>query len=142
MTKHDRKTVHDLAGKFNLKSKSVGKGNSRFTTIIKTSRSSFFEHDEEAVDSILRHGKFLKRMDKSAAQHILSKRASGAGPQGKLRDGMVVGESASELSADNKGRLMLEKMGYKTGMTLGVDGRGIAEPVMAIMKTGKAGLQG
>jgi hypothetical protein len=133
MTKHDRKTVHDLAGKFNLKSKSVGKGNSRFTTIIKTSRSSFFEHDEEAVDSILRHGKFLKRMDK---------RASGAGPQGKLRDGMVVGESASELSADNKGRLMLEKMGYKTGMTLGVDGRGIAEPVMAIMKTGKAGLQG
>jgi hypothetical protein len=133
MTKHDRKTVHDLAGKFNLKSKSVGKGNSRFTTIIKTSRSSFFEYDEEAVDSILRHGKFWKRMDK---------RASGAGPQGKLRDGMVVGESASELSADNKGRLMLEKMGYKTGMTLGVDGRGIAEPVMAIMKTGKAGLQG
>ncbi|KAI5789927.1 hypothetical protein FPQ18DRAFT_261297 [Pyronema domesticum] len=142
MTKHDRKTVHDLAAKFNLKSKSIGKGNSRFTTIIKTSRSSSFEYNEEAVDSILRHGKFLKRMDKSAAQHLLPKRASGAGPQGKLRDGMVVGESASELSADNKGRLMLEKMGYKTGMTLGVDGRGIAEPLMAIMKTGKAGLQG
>lgn len=142
MTKQDRKTVHNLAGKFNLKSKSVGKGNSRFTTIIKTNRSANFEHDEEAVDSILRNGKFLKRMDKSAAQHMLSKRASGAGAQGKLRDGMVVGESASELSADNKGRLMLEKMGYKTGMTLGVGGRGIAEPVMAVMKTGKAGLQG
>ena len=52
---------------------------------------------------------------------------------------MVVGASAPELSATNRGRLMLEKMGYQTGMRLGVEGnQGIREPIAVVVKTSKA----
>ncbi|KAF8250281.1 hypothetical protein K440DRAFT_640416 [Wilcoxina mikolae CBS 423.85] len=140
MTKKDRKTVHELAQKLNLKSKSIGNGKYRFTTIIKTSASGIYEHDEEAVDSIMRSGRFAKRMDVGRGR--AGKGNGGGGGGGKRnKDGMVVGAEAPELSATNKGRLMLEKMGYKTGMSLGVEGnQGISEPVVAIIKMSKAGL--
>jgi hypothetical protein len=141
MTKADRKFIHDLAGKFNLKSKSIGKGKSRFTTIFKASRSSIYEYDEEGVDSILRQERFAKRMDVGGRARI--NKGGASGNRGKRhKDGMVVGAEAPELSADNKGRIILEKMGYRAGMTLGVEGnsRGISEPVMAIIKMSKAGL--
>jgi len=36
---------------------------------------------------------------------------------------------------------MLEKMGYKTGMSLGADNnKGIAEPIVAVIRVNKAGL--
>jgi len=58
-----------------------------------------------------------------------------------LREGMEVGAEAPELSVDNRGRLMLEKLGYRSGMTLGaVEGRGIGEPVTAIIEMSKARL--
>jgi hypothetical protein len=143
MSKFDRKCVHDLAGKLNLKSKSVGKGTHRFTTIIKTNRSVLFEGDEEGVDSILRRGRFAKRMDVGAREKLLNKGGKrGGGGGAHHREGMVVGAEAPELSADNRGRRMLEKMGYRAGMTLGAEGsgRGIAEPVMAIIKMSRTGL--
>jgi hypothetical protein len=144
MSKYDRKCVHDLAGKLNLKSKSVGKGTHRFTTIFKTNRSVLFEGDEEGVDSILRRGRFAKHMDVASREKLLNKSGKGGGRGGgaKHREGMVVGAEAPELSADNRGRIMLEKMGYRAGMTLGVEGsgRGIAEPVMAIIKMSRTGL--
>ena len=37
--KETRKRIHDLADAFNLKSQSKGKGDARYTTLIKTSRS-------------------------------------------------------------------------------------------------------
>lgn len=133
MSKADRKEVHKLASKFKLKSKSVGNGAGRFTTLIKTSRSGYHEYDEEGVGSTTRK---------------LGGRGGKKGPGGRgggggkfLQDGMRVGAEAPELSADNRGRIMLEKMGYRTGMTLGaVEGRGISEPLVAIMKWSKAGL--
>jgi len=135
MSKSDRKLVHNLASKLYLKSKSVGSDTARFTTLIKTSRSGIFECDEESIDWVLRTGKSLKRMD-------VGSRGARKGPGGgSLREDMKVGAEAPELSVDNRGRLMLEKLGYRSGMTLGaVEGRGISEPVIAIMKMSKAGL--
>jgi len=139
MSKADRKTVHELATKLNLKSKSIGKGQKRFTTIIKTSHSGIYEHDEEGVEAIMRTGKFAKRMDVGGQR--AGKGAGGGGRGGRNKDGMVVGAEAPELSATNKGRLMLEKMGYKAGMSLGVEGnQGISEPLVAVIKMSKAGL--
>lgn len=146
MSKFDRKVVHNLANKLNLKSKSVGKGTGRFTTLIKTSRSGVFEFDEEGIDSVLRTGRFAKRMDVGSRGGRKAPGGGGGGGgggarSGGLREGMKVGAEAPALSADNRGRLMLEKMGYRSGMTLGaVEGRGISEPVIAIMKMSKAGL--
>jgi hypothetical protein len=43
MSREARKKVHDLAGAFNLKSKSKGKGTSRYTTLIKTACGTYHE---------------------------------------------------------------------------------------------------
>lgn len=57
------------------------------------------------------------------------------------RDGDIVGGSAPELGSENKGRAMLEKMGWSTGTALGaVNNKGILEPVSHVVKTTKAGL--
>ncbi|KAL0634445.1 squalene synthetase-like protein [Maublancomyces gigas] len=57
------------------------------------------------------------------------------------RDGDIVGNEAFELPKANKGRLMMEKMGYKEGTTLGTNGdRGLTEPVKVEVRLGKRGL--
>lgn len=58
-----------------------------------------------------------------------------------LREGEVVGASAPELGQENKGRAMLEKMGWSKGMALGaLENKGILEPVAQVVKKSKAGL--
>lgn len=52
-----------------------------------------------------------------------------------------MGASVPELGQENKGRNMLEKMGWSKGMSLGaLDNNGILEPVAQVMKRSKAGL--
>lgn len=59
----------------------------------------------------------------------------------QLRDGDIVGDEASELPKANKGRLMMEKMGYKEGTALGTnEDRGLTEPVKVEIRLGKRGL--
>lgn len=58
-----------------------------------------------------------------------------------LRDGDIVGNEAFELSKANRGRLMMEKMGYKEGTALGTNKeRGLIEPVKVEVRLGKRGL--
>jgi hypothetical protein len=144
MDKKARKIVHEVANKLHLKSKSVGAGKKRFPTLYKTSRSGLYEHDEEGIDAILRsQGKrFLRRMDVGGGKKF--RKADGArgggGPTGH-KEGDIVGATAPELAADNRGRMMLEKMGYKTGTALGADNnKGIVNPLFAVVKVSKAGL--
>ena len=59
----------------------------------------------------------------------------------KLQEGEIVGASAPELGQENKGRAMLEKMGWSKGMALGAfQNQGILEPVAQVVKLSKAGL--
>lgn len=58
----------------------------------------------------------------------------------KPRDGDIVGANAPVLGADNKGRAMLEKMGWSMGMVLGKEGTGIATPIEHVVKNTRAGL--
>jgi hypothetical protein len=68
-------------------------------------------------------------------------RRSGGQAALRLRDGEIVGGGVPELGQENKGRNMLEKMGWSKGMGLGaVDNKGILEPVAQVMKYSKAGL--
>ena len=56
-------------------------------------------------------------------------------------DGDVVGASAPEIGAENRGRAMLEKMGWSTGTALGAaDNKGILQPVAQVVKNSRAGL--
>ena len=57
------------------------------------------------------------------------------------REGEVVGRNASEIGSENKGRAMLEKMGWTKGTALGLEtNRGILVPIEHVVKKTKAGL--
>lgn len=143
MDKHARKMIHELASKFNVKSKSTGNGHSRRPALHRTkgtlqySESSF----QLALSRVTR--KYVPRPD--------ARRRDGAGRslgQGRVnmaaatvRDGEIVGAAAPELGIENRGRAMLEKMGWSSGTALGaLDNKGILQPVSQAMKRTKAGL--
>jgi hypothetical protein len=145
MDKADRKVVHELANAFNLKSKSAGNGNKRFPVLYRTARTtSFSETKFNAVEERLTR-RYLPRMDLRGKNKIVATKRSGRGGFASAavsyRDGDIVGGSAPELGIENKGRAMLEKMGWSTGTALGaLNNKGILQPVSHVVKTTKAGL--
>ena len=147
MSKQDRKVVHEIAHVFKLKSKSIGGGKSRYPVLYRTPRTAQCSDELlRKIDSTLFSRRFLPRMDKGKRRGQLFGKGRGAGAPSSsglsYRNGEVVGAAAPELGQENKGRAMLEKMGWSTGTTLGAlnNTRGIAQPVAQIVKTGKAGL--
>ena len=57
------------------------------------------------------------------------------------RDGEVVGATAPELGAENRGRAMLERMGWSSGTALGaLDNKGLLLPLSHIVKKTRTGL--
>jgi hypothetical protein len=146
MDKADRKIVHEIANAFNLKSKSAGNGKNRFPVLYRTSRTSaYVERTFAAVEAKLTR-RFLPRIDVGGQKSSTAKR-TGRGAGGlstaavSYRDGDIVGGSAPELGAENRGRAMLEKMGWSSGTALGaLNNKGILQPVIHIVKTTKAGL--
>lgn len=143
MDKADRKIVHELANAFNLKSKSAGKGNKRFPILYRTSRTSKFSDSVfTAVEARLTR-RYLPRNDLNRSSRNQSRFGHGGSGNAAVsyRDGDVVGASAPELGVENKGRAMLEKMGWSTGTALGaLNNKGILQPVSHVVKTTKAGL--
>ena len=149
MDKGDRYQVHIIANVFNLKSKSVGSGLGRSPVLYKTSRTEFYdEQDEQVIDGLLANKKrFFGRMDKKgkkgskAPQGLKKSRGGASGPGATYREGEVVGAAAPELGIENRGRAMLEKMGWSTGTALGaLNNKGILQPVPHVVKNTKAGL--
>lgn len=56
-------------------------------------------------------------------------------------DGDVVGASAPEIGVENRGRAILEKMGWSSGTALGAtNNKGILQPVAHVVKNSRAGL--
>jgi len=142
MDKADRKVVHEIANMFHLKSKSAGNGSKRFPILYRTARTTrCSERDFDAVEARLSR-RFLPRMDVGGKGKRPARGVGGfSNAAVSYRDGDVVGGSAPELGADNKGRAMLEKMGWSSGTALGaLNNKGILQPVSHVVKTTKAGL--
>ncbi|KAK4641954.1 squalene synthetase-like protein [Podospora bellae-mahoneyi] len=153
LDKHGRMVLHQLALKFNVKSQSTGKGTTRRPVLYRSKRTITFKPHQITEAT---------RQVDGAARRVGRKyfpRADVAGPRGDtprdgfrgsghvsvkalvLREGEVVGASAPELGQENKGRAMLEKMGWSKGMALGaLENKGILEPVAQVVKKSKAGL--
>jgi hypothetical protein len=96
-------------------------------------------HIEEASARI--HRKYFARTgnESSAIKKTTQGRSSHAAAT--YREGEIVGGSVPEIGQTNKGRAMLEKMGWTRGMALGSeDNKGILEPVAQVVKRSKAGL--
>ncbi|SPQ25898.1 dbb7f978-f873-4c6f-9281-4b015e99a38f [Thermothielavioides terrestris] len=150
LDKHARMVLHEIANKLNIKSKSTGQGNQRRPVLYRTNRTFKYastriedaaSHVDKAATRV--HRKYFHRVDVKV-QRTESPRSAGGRTSHKaltLREGEVVGASVPELGQDNKGRAMLEKMGWSKGMALGaLDNKGILEPVAQVMKRSKAGL--
>lgn len=85
--------------------------------------------------------RFLNRPHGRRGGGVVRSGKGGTGGVVHHREGDIVGGSAPEIGIDNRGRKMLEKMGYVSGMALGLEGReGIVKPVEAVVKISKAGL--
>ncbi|OBT94657.1 hypothetical protein VE01_06152 [Pseudogymnoascus verrucosus] len=141
MDKKDRIVVHEIANAFNLKSKSVGAERKRFPVLYRTHRTSAY--NENVFTSVERRisRRFFPRMDVKG-KNPMAKTSSGfRGTAGGYKDGDVVGGSAPELGVENRGRAMMEKMGWSSGTALGaLNNKGILQPVSHVVKTTKAGL--
>ncbi|KAI5306555.1 hypothetical protein KEM56_000287 [Ascosphaera pollenicola] len=137
MAKKERKIVHEMAHMLNLKSLSRGNGKSRFPTLTKTSRTPHVRASE--MDNFFSSSKVLRRLDRPRLDR--SSRSAGGTKAATYEHGDVVGARAPEIGVGNKGRAMLEKMGWSSGTALGaMNNKGILEPVAHIVRKGKAGL--
>lgn len=146
MDSHARKTVHELSLRFNVKSKSTGSGDQRRPVLHRTKKTVRYRQVHfEDVFSRQQGRKYFHRMDKIRAPRASSgtgkSRGGAAGGAFTYKEGEVVGGSAPELGQNNKGRTLLEKMGWSTGMALGAtDNKGILQPVAHVVKRTRAGL--
>lgn len=145
MTKNHRKTIHELANTLNLKSQSRGNGPARFPILVKTSRTpSYTPKTISRVDHLLSGRKLNRRLFHSwgsdGPKPTKSKRGAVGGAVSYM-EGDVVGASAPEIGSENRGRAMLEKMGWSSGTALGAsNNKGILQPVAQVVKNSRAGL--
>ncbi|KAF4453532.1 Protein SQS1 [Fusarium austroafricanum] len=144
MDNNARKMIHELANKFKLKSKSIGKAEQRRPTLHRTGRTPPYipATFDQAFNRVNR--KYLPRLNKKGKKgKCLPPLARGgtSTAAATYQDGEVVGASAPELGIENRGRAMLEKMGWSLGTALGAtNNKGIMQPVTHTMKRTKAGL--
>jgi len=134
-----RKTVHELARAYNLGSKSHGNGSARYTTLFKLRTT--MPVDEFRITRILKRSSHINALERADDDANRSASYRSQARSSRLRDGDVVGGDAKEIASDNRGRVMLEKLGWRTGMGLGAEGMGITMPLVAVVKKTKSGLQ-
>uniref|UniRef100_D8QB07 G-patch domain-containing protein n=2 Tax=Schizophyllum commune (strain H4-8 / FGSC 9210) TaxID=578458 RepID=D8QB07_SCHCM len=142
--KETRKKVHELANAFGLKSESKGKGEARYTTLRRTSRTGYTV-DERKIGRIVRgaggHGGMFGSSS-FGGDREKGKRGKGGGAPVRVprhREGEEVGGTAPKIGESNVGFKMLAMMGWQDGQRIGVSG-GLDAPIAAIMKTTKLGL--
>ncbi len=146
-----RKIIHTIANTFNIKSKSAGVGTGRYPVLYRSKATLSYDQDlfERAFSRVRRTWFPRVDVDEKIVQgaRVLKRaeartRKSRAGKSSTvLREGDIVGQHASEIGVENKGRAMLEKMGWSKGMSLGtIETKGIIVPLTHVIKKTKAGL--
>ncbi|KAF7545256.1 hypothetical protein G7046_g9608 [Stylonectria norvegica] len=141
MDNNARKMIHDLANKFKIKSKSTGKADQRRPILYRTGRTMQYGESmfNQAVNRVNR--RYIPRLDVKGKRSQRPQPIRSNDAAASYQDGEIVGATAPELATDNRGRTMLEKMGWSTGTALGaMDNKGILQPVTHAMKRSKAGL--
>lgn len=145
MDAHARKIIHEVANKLNIKSKSTGKADSRRPTLYRTGRTvSYTESKFNQVFNQVNR-RYFPRLDGKGKRSQRPPPIRSGGGSGNAaasyQEGEIVGAAAPELGSGNRGRAMLEKMGWSSGTALGTDdNKGILQPVAQTMKKSKAGL--
>lgn len=137
MGAHQRALVHQFVHHFGINSRSRGDGMNRFTILSKTSQTMQF--DDDHFDAVIDRKKYKARFQASSRG---TPKGNKVKPVVSYKDGEIVGASAPEIGPENRGRALLEKMGWKKGTALGtVDNKGILHPIAHTVKISKAGLK-
>ncbi|PHH68817.1 hypothetical protein CDD80_7213 [Ophiocordyceps camponoti-rufipedis] len=133
-----RKFIHELANQFGVKSKSVGGTDQRRPILSRTSKTlPYVESRFEQALVRLRRREFTHIKRTQVSNPMLQNLASTS-----YQDGEIVGATAPALGVENRGRVMLERMGWCNGTALGApNNKGILQPVTHTMRRNKAGLQ-
>jgi len=124
-----------MARPLGLKSKSVGRGETRRPVLYRTKATPKFHPATLTVAKRVAN-RFLGEKHKMKIGTIPKNRNA----LGRYKDGDIVGNGLPEIGTENRGRAMLEKMGWSTGMALGSHNKGILQPVPQVVKRTKAGL--
>lgn len=135
--------VHEIAHVFKLKSKSFGGDGARYPVLFKTDEVKIY--DERVVDALEKRFGFRKGKCKDKGLREREPRArnprGGGDSRFTYQDGDIVGAAAPEIGAENRGRAMLEKMGWSKGTALGaLNNKGIMQPLIHVVRNSKAGL--
>ncbi|KAG5438955.1 hypothetical protein PCANB_002285 [Pneumocystis canis] len=136
---------------YGITSKSYGFEKSRHIILYKTTKIHN-NYSKQCVDKILRSfnhkqhnlGVFqTKKSDKSENNYSRIHRNKNKNKnKNRYHDGDIVGKNVPEIDKNNRGRIMLEKLGWVSGNGLGAsDNKGIEVPIMAVIKTTKSGLR-
>lgn len=156
MDKAVRRAVHVLCQAYGLKTASQGSGKRRHIILYKTKHSAQLPEADYLEETLFRakrslgfNSKYRDTLLPEAAQRKLGRSGKpmrtgrdGGGAGGRLRDGDLVGADAPEIAIANRGRQMLEKLGWLHGNGLGAVGKeGINLPLFATIKNSKHGLQ-
>ncbi|KAI1262031.1 hypothetical protein F5Y18DRAFT_430539 [Xylariaceae sp. FL1019] len=151
LDKAARQTIHTIANQLRIKTQSAGKGTARYPVLYRSKATWPFDANRFEVvfgrvrrtwfgrvdvdEKVVRETRILKRTDASIRKTRTSQQSL------TLREGDVVGKHAAEIGIENRGRTMLEKMGWSKGMSLGTgENKGITVPLMHVVKKTKAGL--
>ena len=152
MEAHMRASVHRLAKSLNLKSHSQGSGEDRFPVLTKTPHTPTYTVDTIwQIDALMNQRRFFPKHPGSykstrngvrpPGTKIRRNGGGGVAAGASYVDGDIVGASAPEIGVENRGRAMLEKMGWSIGMGIGKAGnKGSTEVIQHVVKNTKAGL--
>lgn len=146
MANNERRMVHEMAHVLRLKSKSSGQGKARFPVLYKTGRTEDLGKAAiNQLEALFSSRRFLPRKDVKGhrrTKDMRPGRCNAGNPSGvSYQDGEVVGAAAPEIGEENRGRAILEKMGWSKGTALGaLNNKGMLQPVVHTVKISKAGL--
>ena len=142
MDKKHRAYLHTIAGNLGLKSQSQGNGRNRYPCLYKTSRTASYDEGLfQRINVYVARRFFPHLRDIKKSQVPRRKQGGTVSAAVSYRDGEIVGAAAPELGTDNRGRAMLEKMGWSSGTALGAtNNKGMLLPVRHTVKNTRAGL--
>ncbi|CAI4049529.1 hypothetical protein SKDZ_14G1030 [Saccharomyces kudriavzevii ZP591] len=141
---HGNKTVMKIAKHYNLKSSKIGKANHTSVVVEKVKKTRWSTPNYNLIDQLLRQRPVFMRIDvkRPREEQAMFERTKTIRGKFQVKEGDIVGQNAPEIGNENIGRIMLEKLGWRSGEGLGTQGnKGISEPIFAKIKKNRSGLR-
>lgn len=142
---HGNATVKKIATFYNMRTLKNRGGLKTYVLVTKSRKTFHRLPDYALIMHVLRQRPVFHRSDRprdDATRDAHDAKAPKKAPLGAhVREGDVVGSAAPAIGPANIGRQLLERLGWTAGEGLGAQGRGISEPVVAVVKNSKLGLR-